>query len=231
VRIASTLAMRTPTAALHLSVSSFVTLAAAGEAETRVQGSTFLAVAAPATDEVQVRTILGAREKSMYDATHHCAAWRLRNGVWRAVDAGEPSGSAGAPILAAIDGAELTDCVVVVTRYYGGTKLGVGGLIRAYGDAAALALRVAPQRVGTPASRLRVRYPYEHTAAMMRTLERAEARDVEHGYAAGGAEGEVEFSVPASAEDSVATLLRDTTAGAVLPERVGERILYDVSSP
>lgn len=164
----------------------------------------------------------------MYDATHHCVAWRLRSGVWRAIDAGEPSGSAGAPILAAIDGAGLTDCVVVVTRYYGGTKLGVGGLIRAYGDAAALALEAAARRVGTPASRLRVRYPYEHTAAVMRTLERTEAQEIEHGFAEG--EGEVEFSVATSAEPGVATLLRDATAGAVLPERVGERILYDASS-
>jgi putative IMPACT (imprinted ancient) family translation regulator len=204
----------------------FLTLSGAAEAQTRVKASVFLAYAAPAADEEEARAILAAREKAMWDATHHCSAWRLRGGVSRSNDAGEPSGSAGAPILAAIDGAGVVDAVVVVTRWYGGTKLGVGGLVRAYGEAAALALEAAPRRVGTVAARLRVTYAYAHTAAVMRVLERAGATEVEHGYAASGDAGIVTFAVPASLEAFVRDELREGTAGALAPEHVGETVLY-----
>ncbi|HYJ80479.1 MAG TPA: YigZ family protein, partial [Longimicrobiaceae bacterium] len=147
-----------------------------------MKGSVFLALAAPIASEEEARAVLAAREKALWDATHHCSAWRLRDGTARANDAGEPSGSAGAPILAAIEGAGLSDVIVVVTRWYGGTKLGVGGLVRAYGESAAEALAAAPRRTGTFAVRLVVRYGYEHTSAVMRALERAAVRDVEHGY-------------------------------------------------
>jgi putative IMPACT (imprinted ancient) family translation regulator len=205
---------------------TFVTLAGEGVAQTRIRGSTFLALAAPAADEAQARARLAAREKEMWDATHNCSAWRMRGGIHRANDAGEPSGSAGAPILAAIDGAGVTDCVVIVTRYYGGTKLGVGGLVRAYGDAAAEAIAAAPRREGTVAVRLAVRYPYEHTSAVMRALERAGAAKVEHGYAPEGNAGTVEFSVPAGAESVLGEELRESTAGALAPVRIGESVLF-----
>jgi uncharacterized YigZ family protein len=207
-------------------VETFLTLSRPGEAETRVKGSRFLALAVPVESEEEARAVLAARAREMFDATHHCSAWRLRGGMARANDAGEPSGSAGAPILAAIEGEGFTGCCVVVTRYYGGTKLGVGGLVRAYGEAAALALRAAPRRKGVPAVRLRVRYPYEHTAAVMRMLERAGAEEVEHGYASGGGEGEVVLTLPATSESLVRELLRDDTSGRVAPERLASAILY-----
>ena len=209
-----------------MTADEFLTLAAPAEAETRVKGSVFLALAAPAASEEEARALLAGRGKAMWDATHHCSAWRLRSGVSRASDAGEPSGSAGAPILAAIEGAGLTDCMVVVTRWFGGTKLGVGGLARAYGEAAADALAAAPKRLGTRAARLSVRYPYEHTAAVMRVLERAGAAGVEHGYAESGDAGTVAFNVPARAAAGVADELREATAGALAPERIGEAVLY-----
>jgi putative IMPACT (imprinted ancient) family translation regulator len=205
---------------------SFLTLAGGGAAETRVKGSTFFALAAPAADEAEARARLAAREREMWDATHHCNAWRMRGGVHRANDAGEPSGSAGAPILAAIDGAGVTDCIVIVTRYYGGTKLGVGGLVRAYGDAAGEALAAAPRREGTVAVRLALHYAYEHTSAVMRALERAGAAEVEHGYAPEGDAGTVEMSVPAAAEATLREELTETTAGAVAPLVVGRGVLF-----
>lgn len=205
-------------------LSPYPTLAGRGEAETRVRASRFLAVAAPAASEEEARALLSERQRAAFDATHHCSAWRLHDGVWRANDAGEPSGSAGAPILAAIDGAGLADCVVVVTRYYGGTKLGVGGLIRAYGEAAAVALESAPRRLATPAARVRVRYDYPHTAAVMRVMERMGAREVEHGFA--GAGGEVEFTVALARLPFLADLLREQTAGVVAAEALAARLLY-----
>jgi uncharacterized YigZ family protein len=204
----------------------YPTLAGRGEAETRVRASRFLAVAAPVGSEEEARALLAERQRLHFDATHHCSAWRLHDGVWRANDAGEPSGSAGAPILAAIDGAGLEDCAVVVTRYFGGTKLGVGGLIRAYGEAAALAVRGAPRRLATPADRVRVRYPYAHTAAVMRVMERVGAREVGHGFADGGAGGEVEFTVARSQHSILPDLLREQTAGAVTAETLAPTLLY-----
>jgi uncharacterized YigZ family protein len=209
-----------------VSADPFLTLAGDGEAETRVKGSTFLALAAPAESEDEARARLEPVQRRHFDASHHCSAWRFRNGTWRANDAGEPSGSAGAPILAAIDGAGVTDCIVVVTRWFGGTKLGVGGLVRAYGDAAALAIAAAPKRVGTPAVRLSVEYGYEHTAAVMRALERAGAARVEHGYAAGGQRGLVGFTVPMAAETALRDELRESTAGALAPAEEGRDVLY-----
>jgi len=191
-----------------------------------VKASVFLATAWPVETEDEARRVLAAREKATWDANHHCSAWKLRGGVSRANDAGEPGGSAGAPILAAIEGAGLVDVLVIVTRWFGGTKLGVGGLVRAYGEAAALALEAAPRRVGTVAERLRVVYPYAHTAAVMRVLERAGAAAVEHGYADSGDAGTVAFSVAASLRERVRDELREATAGALAPEPLGAAVLY-----
>jgi putative IMPACT (imprinted ancient) family translation regulator len=204
----------------------YLTLAGPGRADLRVRGSSFLAFAAPAATEALAREVLAERQREHFDATHNCSAWRLRHGVQRANDAGEPGGSAGMPILAAIEGAGLTDCVVVVTRRFGGTKLGVGGLVRAYGEVAARALAAAPKREGMEAVRLRVRYAYGHTAAVMRVLSQTETSDVEHGFAGGGAEGELAFSVPRLIEAEFASLLSDSTAGEVTTERVGEGVVF-----
>ncbi len=210
---------------------TFLTLAAPAEAQFREKASTFLAYAAPAESEAEARAVLAEREKLHWDATHNCSGWAIRGGIRRANDAGEPSGSAGAPILAAIEGAGLTDCIVIVTRWYGGTKLGVGGLVRAYGDSAAQALAAAPRRMGVQAARLEVRYPYAHTAAVMRALERAGAEQVEHGYAEGGDAGIVLVSVPEGAVEAFTDELREGTAGAVKPLPKGEIVLYRNADP
>ncbi len=210
---------------------SFRTLAAPGEAEIRVQGSRFLALASPIETEEAACARLAERARRMWDATHHCSAWVLREGIRRANDAGEPGGSAGAPILAAIEGAGLLDCCVVVTRYYGGVPLGIGGLMRAYGDAAAQALAVTPRRTGTLAVRFRIRYPYLLTGAVMRALGRSGATDIHHGYAPGGSRGAVELAVGVGEEAILRDLLQEQTGGAVEPELLGRTILYALDAP
>lgn len=210
---------------------TFTTLAAPAEARIRERASVFLAYAAPAASEEEARAVLAERERLHRDATHHCSAWVLRSGERRANDAGEPSGSAGAPILAATEGAGLTDCVVVVTRWYGGTKLGVGGLVRAYGDAAAAALAEAPRRQGVPARHVSVRYDYAHTAAVMRALERAGAEAMEHGYTEGGRAGVVEAWVPEGRREALAAELREATAGAAGAETGPAGVLYRNAVP
>lgn len=108
------------------------------------KGSRFIATVAPADSDAQARALVDELRSEMPDASHHCAAWRIaKPSIDRAADDGEPSGSAGRPILAQLTGRDLVDVCVVVTRYFGGTKLGVGGLVRAYGGAAAAALDLA----------------------------------------------------------------------------------------
>ena len=107
----------------------YLTLEAPAETSCRERSSKFLAYAYPVEDEERIRTILDELRKRYYDATHHCYAWRLgpRGEQFRANDDGEPSGTAGKPILGQLLSHELTDTLIVVVRYFGGTKLGVRG--------------------------------------------------------------------------------------------------------
>ncbi len=117
--------------------------------EVRVKGSRFAAVAIAVRDEREARAGVDRIRRRDHDATHHCSAYRVGppgDVRERFDDDGEPSGTAGKPILAAIEGRGIHDALVVVTRWFGGTKLGTGGLARAYGEAAADALDAAPAR-------------------------------------------------------------------------------------
>lgn len=121
------------------------TLASEGAGDCRVQRSRFHAIAFPVVGEDAFQQRLAAIASEHFDANHHCWAFRLFEGERaRSSDAGEPSGSAGRPILQAIERAGLHDAGVVVVRWFGGVKLGTGGLGRAYRDAAQQALAVAP---------------------------------------------------------------------------------------
>lgn len=133
---------------------SYHTLAAPAEAVYKEKSSKFLAYAYPVGDEEEIRGLIEVLRKRYYDATHHCYAWRLgpQGASFRANDDGEPSGTAGKPILGQLLSHELTDCLVVVVRYFGGTKLGVSGLIAAYREAAAAAIaagRIVERTVDT----------------------------------------------------------------------------------
>lgn len=122
------------------------TVASTGFAEFKDRGSKFLAFVYPidSTDDVKKR--IEALKKEHPKANHHCFAYRLGldGNSFRASDDGEPSGSAGKPILGQIDSKECTNTLIVVVRYFGGTLLGVPGLINAYKTAAAFALQVTP---------------------------------------------------------------------------------------
>lgn len=115
-------------------------------AEFRDRGSKFIAYTFPIADTNQFKERMAEIKKEHPKATHHCFAYRLGldGNNFRVSDAGEPSGSAGRPILGQIDSKKITNALVVVVRYFGGTLLGVPGLINAYKSAAALALQVTP---------------------------------------------------------------------------------------
>lgn len=121
---------------------SFLTIKAGSEGLFKDRGSKFLSFAYPVTTEEEVRMRLEALRKKYHDARHHCYGWRLKadHSMSRANDDGEPSNSAGKPILNQIESRDLTNVLVVVIRYFGGTLLGVGGLINAYRTATSEAL-------------------------------------------------------------------------------------------
>jgi uncharacterized YigZ family protein len=143
-----------------------------GRAEIKVKGSRFIGEAIPVATVEAAENVLQAVRKREYDATHHCSAWRIdADGTeFRYSDDGEPSNSAGMPIFRQIEGRELFGTIVVVTRYYGGTKLGTGGLIRAYGEAASLALDEARMREVIPRTRLTMRFSYDDTSPAMHLI-------------------------------------------------------------
>jgi uncharacterized YigZ family protein len=129
-----------------------------------VKGSRFLARALRAETETDAGATLQGIRRRHHDATHHCWALRLGSGTGlfeRWDDDGEPSGTAGVPIAGAIRKAALRDLVVVVTRYFGGTKLGTGGLVRAYADAARAALVAAPRRAVWSTTQLEAAFVYD----------------------------------------------------------------------
>ena len=124
---------------------SYLTISGPAEAIYKERSSKFLTYAYPVETEEEIKELLDALRKQYYDATHHCYAYRLgpQGEQFRANDDGEPSGTAGKPILGQLLSAKVTNCLVVVVRYFGGTKLGVSGLIQAYKESTAEVLAVS----------------------------------------------------------------------------------------
>jgi len=155
----------------------YQTIAGAAESALKIKGSRFLGFAAPAAGREEAEATLAALRKRFFDATHHCYAWRLGSGTGensRFSDDGEPSGTAGKPILQVINGRDLTNLILVVVRYFGGTKLGTGGLVRAYSDAAALTLDQTVIRQVWWTRSLEFQLGYDHLSTVMKLIDRHE---------------------------------------------------------
>ena len=154
-------------------LDSYLTIAEPAECTMRERSSKFLSFAYPVTDEEQIRAHLDTLHKQYYDATHHCYAWRLgpKGEHSRANDDGEPSSTAGKPILGQLLSREVTDCLVVVVRYFGGTKLGVPGLIAAYKESTALVLSECEIVERTVDVRISVSFSYVVMNDIMRIVK------------------------------------------------------------
>lgn len=124
-------------------LQNYTTLACRGDGEYVEKRSRFIGVAAPVSTPEEAAELVAQIKSKYYDARHHCYAYRLRGGVQRYADDGEPQGTAGLPILDILERRDLVDCIIIVTRYFGGTLLGTGGLVRSYSAAAADALEHA----------------------------------------------------------------------------------------
>ena len=152
---------------------AYKSIAGPSEGLFKDNGSRFIALAYPVETEEEVREIVSGLRKEYHDARHHCYAYRLgyRRDVFRASDDGEPSGSAGRPILGQIDSLGLSDVLVVVVRYFGGIKLGIPGLIRAYKSSSADALSQAAVVEKIAARRFRLHFHDLCMNAVMKVLK------------------------------------------------------------
>ena len=163
------------------SEDSYKTIRGTGEGLFKDKGSRFISYSFHVGSEDEIKEHLAALRKKYYDATHHCYAWRLgpRGETFRSNDDGEPSGSAGKPILGQLLSREITDILVVVIRYFGGTLLGVPGLINAYREATVDVLENSEVVTMTEEAYYEVIFPYLAMNDVMRIVKSDQPRVVE----------------------------------------------------
>ncbi|MDE7355566.1 MAG: YigZ family protein [Rikenellaceae bacterium] len=163
---------------------TYLTIKEPVESLGRERGSKFLSFAYPVTTPEEADARVDALRKKYHDATHHCFAWRMgfKGDMARQYDDGEPPSTAGRPILGQILSAGLTDILIVVVRYFGGTKLGVPGLIAAYRDAALSVIEAAEVVEKVKSRRLRIQFTYGEMNAVMRVLKNYSPDVVEQSF-------------------------------------------------
>jgi uncharacterized YigZ family protein len=162
-------------------VARYQTIKALSEGFYKEKGSKFLAFAVPVQSEEEVKAFVAQKRKEHHLAVHVCSAFRLGadKKLYRASDDGEPSNSAGPPILGQIQAFDLTNILIAVVRYYGGTNLGVGGLITAYRTAAKEALEAAQIVKKEEEIEFSIQFPYEKLYLVMDLLKKANVEIVQ----------------------------------------------------
>lgn len=201
--------------------------------------SHFLAVAARTDDEEEARAFIAAQRAAYPDARHHCSAFTVpvagARSIERSSDDGEPSGTAGQPILEVLRGTELTRTTVVVTRYFGGTLLGTGGLVRAYSEAASRALAAAARVEIATRSLWDVRVPVMAAGRLesgLRSLPAAAAAGIDVEETLWGASHAVLLvTTPSPDRTALDTLVAELTQGAAVPSPAGERTVESRAHP
>lgn len=184
------------------------TLATACQHSEDIKKSRFLAQAAPVRTAEQALAFV--RQVSDLSATHNCWAYRIGQD-YRFNDDGEPGGTAGRPILQAIEGQGIDRAVVVVTRWYGGIKLGAGGLVRAYGGTAAECLRLAERLPIVAMARLGLRCDFAELALLKARLRELDAEVMRETFDAGGVE--LDIQLPESRVDEAQARITDISRG------------------
>ena len=165
-------------------LTRFYTLSTPTSGEYKEKGSKFLAFAFPVSNEDEIKEALASLRKEYFDARHHCYAYitGLNDQSYRANDDGEPNHSAGDPILGQIRSYELTNCLVVVVRYFGGTKLGVAGLVNAYRTAAADALDKIEKKELLVTKQISLSFGYDQLGIVERWVEEFQMEVIERDF-------------------------------------------------
>jgi uncharacterized YigZ family protein len=201
---------------------SFFTLAGTAESELKVKRSRFVAAAFPVNTVEEAQSRLNEIARRFHDARHVCYGYRLgiaNRAVNRKSDAGEPAGTAGEPILAAIAQLDLTDVLVVVVRYFGGVKLGTGGLARAYGQAAEMALTAGGIREVPLGREFNLHFSYSREKTIRHLLEARGGHLVAQDY---GPAVAWRIWLPHSTWRGFSAAVTEMTGGEVSLEETGE---------
>jgi uncharacterized YigZ family protein len=190
----------------------YKTLGAPCEGLYKEKGSRFLAFGFSVSSEEDIRLQLGIMKKKFFDARHICYAYRLGPGgeSWRANDNGEPSSTAGKPILGQLISFNLSDVLMVVIRYFGGIKLGTGGLINAYRTAARSALENAAIVEKQVMETFRFSYNYDQTDKVMKALHDIGAQIVEQSFTDDPLPCHLTVRIPPSGRQSLLSSLEPT---------------------
>ncbi|MBQ4408076.1 MAG: YigZ family protein [Bacteroidales bacterium] len=185
---------------------SYITISTPGEAIYKEKGSKFLSFAFHIDDEDEADAIRKDFKKKYYDATHVVYAFRIgaEGQQFRAADDGEPSGSSGLPVLNTIKSRNITNVIVLVVRYFGGTKLGIPGLIDAYSQAAGMALDAAETEERLVTEIIDVIVPYSQMNYVMRIVKENDLQIAEMG---GSTDCEIKILVRKNLKDNVLELL------------------------
>jgi uncharacterized YigZ family protein len=167
-----------------MEVYSFRTVQQPADSIYKEKGSRFLAFVYPVSTDADIKAAIEALKKKYFDARHHCYAWMLgpEKKQFRTSDDGEPNHSAGDPILGQIRSRDLTNVLVVVVRYFGGTKLGVGGLISAYKTSASDALDKAGIAERDVTAILEIKYDYSATPEIMKVVKDLDLRILQQDF-------------------------------------------------
>jgi len=190
--------------------------------EIRVSNSRFIATVAAAPTVKEAQAFIREMRMEMPDATHHVYAFKVGYGASVSEgmsDDGEPSGTSGPPTLAVLRGADLGDTVIVTTRYFGGTKLGTGGLVSAYSAAAKAAFESLETEEKVTRHRFELSLPYALRESVRRLLDEFECIVEAETFEA---EVRVQYLIPEEREADFAQAVRDVSAGRVLPRRRDE---------
>lgn len=205
-----------------MTTTSYLTLAGDREVEIEVKRSRFRCTLARVETEDEARAVVDGLRREHWQARHHCSAFVLGPDaeVARSSDDGEPSGTAGAPMLEVLNGAQVRDVVAVVTRWFGGVLLGTGGLVRAYGDS----VRAALEQAGTVRRMLVLErelvVPHGDAGRIDNELRARGVRLLDVEYAA---EVTLRIGVPAAEQDTLAPLVAQLTGGTGRLHAVGSR--------
>lgn len=182
---------------------------------TKIKASKFIADIFPVRSEEEALERITEVKRREHAANHHCFAWRIGFGddeMWRVSDDGEPSGTAGMPIYQVLLGVQITNVLAVVTRYFGGTKLGKGGLIRAYGGIIQEAIPLMSTKPFIPSTSLTCKCDFEHANLVYRLLENYDARIIDQDY---GSEVKIRLRIRADQADKFAWELHDLSNGII----------------
>lgn len=199
-----------------LGLDEFFTVRKPAENEIKIKGSRFIGFASPASSPDEAQAFIQKIVKRHHDATHHAFGYRIGHEARmqiRSSDAGEPSGTAGKPILDALDGRNLMDTICVVTRYFGGIKLGTGGLSRAYGLCAAQTLDKAGKQCNVITDRIGIQFEYSLTGSVMSAVDRYKCMVENSNY---GEKTDLVLSVRRSRASELRLALIDMTAGKIV---------------